>query len=111
MTRTNGKCAARCRNAIVTVAIAVVMLCGGRASAWAASNGPPAASEGAGTSAESSHRGASPPATTAPTLADRYADRETNARDLEKFQGGDIVIIGSGGAILVLLIIILLITL
>jgi hypothetical protein len=113
MIRTSGTRSARCRNAIVTAAIAVVVLCGGRASAWAASNGsptPPAVSAGA-SSAQGSARGPPQAATPAPPLADRYADRETNARDLEKFKGGDVVIVGSAGVIVVLLLLIILLSL
>jgi hypothetical protein len=106
MIRNNEKCAARFRNALVTAAIATIVLCGGRASAWAASKGmptPPVASTDTGTS----DRGTTSAATTATAPAGNYADRETSARDLENFKGGDIVIIGSTGAVLVLLVVIL----
>ncbi len=114
MTRTCGMRVVRYRNAIVTAAIAIVVLCGGRASAWAAGKGvpaPPAASTGTDIAEISSTRGTAPGAAMAPKTAEKYADRETSARDLEKFKGGDIVIIGSGGAILVLLLIIIIIAL
>ena len=114
MIRTNGTRAARYRNAIVTAAIAIVVLCGGRASAWAASTGMPAtpvASATTGTAEGLPTRGATPATPTAPPMADSYADRETSARDLAKFKGGDIVIIGSTGVIVVLLVVIILLSL
>ena len=105
---------ARCRNAIITAAIAAVLLCGGRASAWAASAGtptPPATQASAATSTGSSNRGATPAATTSSPIADQYAERETSARNLEQFKGGDVVIIGSTGVIVVLLLIIIMLAL
>lgn len=104
----------RCRMAIVTTAIAAVLLCGGRASAWAASAGaptPPATQVAAGTSEGSSNRGMTPAATTAPPIADSYAKRETNARNLEQFKGGDVVIVGTTGVVVVLLLLIILLSL
>jgi hypothetical protein len=104
----------RCRIAIVTTAIAAVLLCGGRASAWAASAGtptPPAAQAGEGTSEGSANRGMTPAATTPSPIADRYAERETSARNLENFKGGDVVIVGSTGVIIVLLLIIIILSL
>jgi hypothetical protein len=38
-----------------------------------------------------------------------YAAREADAKSLESFKGGDIVIIGSTGAIIVLLVILILV--
>ena len=113
MIKTNGTRAARCRSAIVAGAIAVIVLCAGRGSAWAASNGPPAvpAVPACATAAESSSNlETTPPATAAP-LASRYADREARARNLENFKGGDVVIVGSTGVIVVLLVIIILLSL
>jgi hypothetical protein len=105
MVRNNGTRAARLRTALVAAAIATIVLCGGRASAWAASKGmptpPPAATE-----TSMSARGT--PATSARSApAGNYAERETSARDLEKFKGGDVVIIGSTGVIVVLLVVII----
>ena len=108
MTRTNSTRAARCRSAIVTVAIAVILSCAGRASAWAAPSetpAPPIAPVAAGSAQASSTRGAPAP------VADRYADREANARELENFKGGDVVIVGTTGVIVVLLVIIILLSL
>jgi len=105
---------ARCRNAIVTAAIAAVLLCGGRASAWAANAGtptPPATQPSTATSTSSSNRGPTAAATTSSAIADQYAERETSARNLEQFKGGDVVIIGSTGVIVVLLLIIILLAL
>jgi hypothetical protein len=105
---------ARCRNAIVTAAIAAVLLCGGRASAWAASTGtptPPAAQVSAGTARGSANRGMTPAATTSSPIADQYAQRETSARNLEQFKGGDVIIIGSTGVIVVLLLLLILLAL
>jgi hypothetical protein len=65
----------------------------------------------AGASESSPNRATTRSATTAPSIAETYADREANARDLENFKGGDIVIIGSGGAIVLLLVIIILLVL
>lgn len=113
MTLTNGTRAARCRNAIVTVAIAAILLCAGRASAWAATTetpAPPIAPVAAGSAEGPSTRG-TPATTNAPPVAQSYADREANARDLENFKGGDVVIIGSTGVIVVLLLIIILLSL
>jgi hypothetical protein len=104
MIRNNEKRTARYRNALVSAAIATIVLCGGRASAWAASQGVPPA-PAASTEAATSGRGTT--ATTAPALAGNYADREASARDLENFKGGDVVIIGSTGLIVVLLVVIL----
>ena len=103
----------RCRTAIVSAAIAAVLLCGGRASAWAAAGTPtaPAAQVGAATSAGASDRGTTPGATSSSALADRYAQRETSARNLEQFKGGDVVIVGSTGVIIVLLLIIIILAL
>jgi len=111
MTRTCGIRVVRYRNLLVTAAIAIVVLCGGRASAWAAGKGMAAPPAGADIAEVSSTRGTAPGAPMAPKMAEKYADRETSARDLEKFKGGDIVIIGSGGAVIVLLLIIILIAL
>ena len=112
MIGTNGTRMARCRYAIVTAAIAGVLLCGGRASAWAAtSSGTPAAQVGENPSASSSSRATTPAAPTSSSVADRYAQRETSARNLESFKGGDVVIVGSGGVIIVLLLIIIILSL
>lgn len=104
---------ARYRNAIVTAAIAAVLLCGGRASAWAASAGTPAppATQASAATFPGSDRGATPAAATSSPIADQYAERETSARNLEQFKGGDVVIIGSTGVIVVLLLIIILLSL
>jgi hypothetical protein len=113
MTLTNGMRAARCRNAIVTVAIAVILLCAGRASAWAATSEasvPPLAPVAAGALQGSSTRG-TPATSNAPLVADSYADREANARELENFKGGDVVIIGGTGLVVVLLLLIILLSL
>jgi len=103
----------RFRTAIVSAAIAAVLLCGGRASAWAASTGIPipAAQANGATSRGSSQRGTAPAASTSSAIADRYAERETSARNLEQFKGGDVVIITSTGVIVVLLLIIILLAL
>jgi hypothetical protein len=111
MSQINGTRAARYRSAIVAGAIAVILLCGGRGSAWAASNGTPAAPAGASANESSSTRATTPATPTAPTLADSYADRETSARNLENFKGGDVVIVGSTGLIVVLLLVIILLSL
>jgi|KBSMisStandDraft_5_1062788.scaffolds.fasta_scaffold2425427_1 hypothetical protein len=115
MTGTNPTRIARCQHAIVTAAIAAIVLCGGRASAWAATKGmppsPPALNVGAGTPEGSSNRAPAQAATTAPAVADRYAERETSARNLENFKGGDVIIVGSTGVIIVLLVIIILLSL
>jgi hypothetical protein len=113
MTKTNGRTSARCRNAIVTAAIAIVVLCGGRASAWAAGKGmpaPPAVSASTATIESGTNRG-TPAATAASPMTDSYADRETSARDLQKFKGGDVVIVGTTGVIVALLVVIILLSL
>ncbi len=113
MTLTIGTRAARCRNAIVTVAIAVILLCAGRASAWAATSempAPPIAPVAAGSPQGPSTRG-TPATTNAPLVAGSYEDREANARELENFKGGDVVIIGSTGLVVVLLLVIILLSL
>ena len=104
---------ARCRNAIVTAAIAAVLLCGGRASAWAASAGTPTppATQASAVTSPVSNRGATPAETTSSPIAERYAERETSARNLEQFKGGDVVIIGTTGVIVVLLLIIIILAL
>jgi hypothetical protein len=112
MTLTNATRAARCRNAIVTVAIAVILLCAGRASAWAATSEmpPPISPVAAGSSEGPSTRG-TPATGHARSVAESYADREASARNLESFKGGDVVIVGSTGVIVVLLVIIILLSL
>jgi hypothetical protein len=52
-----------------------------------------------------------PAATTSSPIADQYAQRETSARNLEQFKGGDVIIIGSTGVIVVLLLLIILLAL
>ena len=103
----------RFRTAIVSAAIAAVLLCGGRASAWAASAGTPTppATQASAVTSPVSNRGATPAETTSSPIAERYAERETSARNLEQFKGGDVVIIGSTGVIVVLLLIIILLAL
>jgi hypothetical protein len=44
-------------------------------------------------------------------VAGSYADREANARELENFKGGDVVIVGSAGLVVVLLLVIILLSL
>jgi hypothetical protein len=54
--------------------------------------------------------GARPPAMTTPTtLKETYAAREVSAKNLEKFQGGDVVIIGSTTALVVLLVVLIIV--
>ncbi len=48
-------------------------------------------------------------AVSTPTLDETYASREAQAKSLESFKGGDVVIIGSTGAIIVLLVLLLLV--
>jgi len=44
-----------------------------------------------------------------PTMDETYASREAEAKSLESFKGGDIVIIGGTGAVIVLLVILILV--
>ena len=116
MMRTNRTVAARCRDAIVTAAVAAMMvLCTGRGSAWAADQRAPTPSAAPATAAGTSEGPASGAAVAegpiAASLADSYAAREANAQDLQNFRGGDIVIVGTTGLIVVLLVIIILLSL
>jgi hypothetical protein len=82
----------------------------GSADAWARTNlAPPAEST------EVTSKGPATPAPETPgvdpAFDGTYAQREAAAAELEKFEGGDVVIIGSGGLILLLLILILIIEL
>lgn len=110
MSQNSATRAARYRSAIVAGAIAVIVLCGGRASAWAATSGTPVVPAAASTAQGSANR-ETPSATTAPGLADKYAERGTSARNLENFKGGDVVIVSTTGVIVVLLLIIILLSL
>jgi hypothetical protein len=106
---------ARCRNAIVSVAVAAMMvLCSGRGTAWAADKSAPtpsAAPETAGTRDGPASGVTVAEGATTPSLAETYATREANARELQNFRGGDVVIVGTTGVIVVLLVIIILLSL
>jgi hypothetical protein len=91
----------------VSIALALTLMFGS-ADALAKTNvnaAPPAAS-----ASQTDPVSAGAPAVTPGSAAD-YANREAGAPGLEKFEGGDIVIIGSGGLILVLLIVVLILVL
>jgi hypothetical protein len=94
------------------VALALV-LTSGRASCWAATQPAAAAtaSDPVGSrSAQSETAAASSPAAGTPaSTADGYAAREAQAKDLENFRGGDVVIIGSTGVIIVLLVLLIIV--
>ena len=82
---------------------------GGQAASWANQSTAPIAAprspvtEGAATEASSS-------AASSSSIDQTYAARESQAKGLEQFKGGDIVIVGAGGLIVVLLIILILVT-
>jgi hypothetical protein len=84
----------------------------GTADAWAKGNppAPPAVEAPAETAPRTE-----PTAPQSPIpgfdFADSYAVREANAAALQDFEGGDVVIIGSGGLILVLLIVLIILLL
>jgi hypothetical protein len=91
----------------VSIALALTLMFGS-ADAWAKANAaPPAPSESA---SQTDPVSAGAPAATPGSAAD-YANREAGAPGLEKFEGGDLVIIGSGGLVLVLLIVVLILIL
>jgi hypothetical protein len=92
------------------VALALV-LTGGRASCWAAQPASAAtASDPVGRSTPSQTAAASSPAAATPaSTADGYAAREAQAKELENFRGGDVVIIGSTGVIILLLVLLILV--
>jgi hypothetical protein len=93
----------------VSIALALTLMFGS-ADAWAKASvnaAPPAPSESA---SQTDPVSAGAPAATPGSAAD-YANREAGAPGLEKFEGGDLVIIGSGGLILVLLIVVLILVL
>jgi hypothetical protein len=105
--------AARYRSAIVTVAVgAMLVVCGGRGSAWAATNNQeatPAAHSAVPTGPQRPQ--ATAPMPVGPSLVESYAEREASAPDLQNFQGGDVVIVGTTGLIVVLLLVIILLSL
>jgi len=99
---------------VTAVVAAMMVLCTGRGSAWAADPRVPAPAAAAATAATGERQASGTTAAEAPTatsLADSYAAREANARDLENFRGGDVVIVGTTGLIVVLLVIIILLSL
>ena len=53
--------------------------------------------------------GARPDRAPAPTMDQSYASREAEAKSLESFKGGDVVIIGSTGLVILLLVILILV--
>jgi hypothetical protein len=100
------------RPILTAVVVLVLALTGGRASCWAspAAAAAPRGAEPAGqpTPPASPATSAAAPGASA-SVGQTYASREANAKSLQNFQGGDIVIIGSGGLVLVLVILLILV--
>jgi hypothetical protein len=91
------------------VALALV-LTSGRASCWAAQSAAAASDPVGSRSAPSETAAASSPAAGTPaSTAEGYAAREAQAKDLENFRGGDVVIIGSTGLVILLLVLLILV--
>jgi hypothetical protein len=109
----SGSRAARYRTAIFTVAVgAMLVVCSGRGAAWAATNNKEstrAAHSAVPTAPQRSQ--ATTPMPVGPSLVADYAEREASAPDLQNFQGGDVVIVGTTGVIVVLLLVIILLSL
>ena len=91
-------------------AVAVVLLIGS-GDAWARANVAPPARAGATAPADPSGERSATSGGAAPAFEGDYANREARTPGLERFEGGDIVIIGSTGLVLLLVIILLILLL
>ena len=102
----------RARRLLITVLGALLALGATQATSWANQPGravqsaPSVETEGvtSGSSVDSTKKPSS-----SSTMDQTYAAREADAKSLESFKGGDIVIIGSTGAVIVLLVILILV--
>lgn len=86
--------------AVMTVALTLLA---GQATSWA--NHPGQAVVATGVQAER----VKPASGVSPSMDQSYASREAKAKDLEKFKGGDMVIIGSSTLVIVLVVLLILV--
>jgi hypothetical protein len=109
----------RWRGRILSAAMAGMLalfsvVLGGQATSWADQSAAPIVAPcgqiAEGSATASSRSVPSAPSAAQPTVDQTYASRESQAKGLEQFKGGDIVIVGAGGLIVVLLIILILVT-
>ena len=98
------------RHVLTTVMVVASVFLGARGTSWATQPERPAKApvvrQAGGEAGPTVNFAAEPRAA---SLEETYASRETSAKDLEPFKGGDLVIVGSGGLVLVLLIILILV--
>jgi hypothetical protein len=98
------------RRILITILGAVLGIGASQATSWA--NQPGQAVQSAPSAKTEGTTSGSPldsTKTSSSTMDQTYAGREADAKSLESFKGGDIVIIGSTGAVIVLLVILILV--
>ena len=83
------------------------MMLMGSADAWAKTNVAPARMPPAEVQPSTPRSASSTESAADPSFAGNYANREAQTPGLEKFQGGDYVVITSTGLVLILLVVIL----
>ena len=95
------------RGILIVICAAMLGIGAIQSTSWAKQPGSGRAT--ASVTTEGSEPGARRDRAPTPTVEEGYASREAEAKSLESFKGGDVVIIGSAGLIIVLLVLLILV--
>ena len=96
------------RHTFLALVAGALLVLGAQAPSFASEVGRTVAPESGRAPSASGQAGGRQPA---PSMDEAYASREAASKPLEKFKGGDVVIIGSTGLVIVLLVVLIIVIL